>query len=154
MSLLPTEAARTLFAKRYRRNRWHDGREDGPPETEEQMFRRVANAIADADHNPDEVREPFYELMSSLRFLPNSPTLMNAGANGTLSACFTFVPDDNLESILDIGTLAGKVLKYGGGVGYGLSRLRAAGSLVAGTGGRARGPLAAIPYYQSIAAFV
>jgi len=123
-------------------------------ETPEQMFRRVAEAVAAPDENPAEAEEQFYELMTTQRFLPNSPTIMNAGATGTCSACFTFVPEDDLDSILDIGKLAGRVLKYGGGVGYGLSRLRARGAPVTGTGGTARGPLAALPYYQSIAAFV
>ncbi len=155
-----TQVAQELMAKRYL------ARDAAGEivETVDGLFKRVALALAEPErnhnlHDPvsgdrDHFAQQFYLLMSSLRFLPNSPTLMNAGREGTLSACFTFHVDDSLDAIFDVGQLASKVLKYGGGVGYGLSRLRPKGSPISTTGGKARGPVAALGYYQSIAAFV
>lgn len=119
-------------------------------ETWEETLTRVADYIGEDDHE----RDVFYHLMAQRRFLPNSPTIINAGGRGTLSGCFTLSPDDDMESILNHFQLAGRILKHGGGIGYELSRLRPAGALVKGTGGRARGPVAALHLYQSVAAFV
>ena len=135
-----TENAQTLHKKRYSNN----------GEDWISTCARVSQAITD----DTEWQDRYFHLMSELKFLPNSPTIMNAGLNGTLSACFVLIPDDSLDSIFDIGEVAMRVLKHGGGVGYGLSRLRPSGALVESTGGRARGPVAAMGYYQSIAAFV
>ncbi|MBD3232263.1 MAG: vitamin B12-dependent ribonucleotide reductase [candidate division Zixibacteria bacterium] len=114
-----------------------------------QLFRRVANAIAAPDENlgadRDEVgriAEKFYEMISSLDFLPNSPTLMNAGRElGQLSACFVIPVDDSMESIFDAVKAAALIHKSGGGTGFSFSRLRPAGSQVASTSGVASGPV-------------
>ncbi len=114
-----------------------------------QLFRRVANAIAAPDENlgadRDEVgriAEKFHEMISNLDFLPNSPTLMNAGRElGQLSACFVIPVDDSMESIFDAVKAAALIHKSGGGTGFSFSRLRPAGSQVASTSGVASGPV-------------
>ena len=99
-----TQNARTVLERRYL------ARDDGgkPIETVEQLFRRVAKAIAASDLNYDPeadvkgLEEEFYELMTSLEFLPNSPTLMNAGRPlGQLSACFVLPVEDSMEDIFE-----------------------------------------------------
>ncbi len=137
-----TELGQDLFERRYRAT---------PEETWEDACIRVAHAVAPLD---EDLAHSFFDLMYKQRFLPNSPTLMNAGRVGTLSGCFTLVPDDSMDSIIETGQIAAQILKFGGGVGYGLSRLREFGAPVASTGGKARGPLAALQYYQAIGAFV
>ena len=117
-------------------------------ETPEEMFRRVARAVAQPDLNyqPDKeisaVEEEFYNLMTSLEFLPNSPTLMNAGRPlGQLSACFVLPIDDSMEAIFDAVKHAALIHKSGGGTGFSFSRLRPKGSTVNTTGGVASGPV-------------
>jgi len=113
-------------------------------ETVEQMFRRISFGS-----------QEFYELMSSLRFLPNSPTIFNAGTGqGTLSACFKFDVDDSMVSIMDVANKAAMVQKWGGGVGYTLSKLRAAGTSIASTHGKACGPIAVMKLYQSVSEMI
>lgn len=147
-----TPQAEEILRKRYLRYVLDEG--VTRQETPEELWRRVASVLSSCEQDKSQWYGPFRDLMATQRFLPNSPTLMNAGYEGTLSACFTFHVQDSLEHIFEVGTLASKVLKYGGGVGYGLSALRGKGSPIKSTGGKARGPLAAIGYYQSIAAFV
>ena len=117
-------------------------------ETPEEMFRLVARAVAQPDLNyqPDKdisaVEEEFYNLMTSLEFLPNSPTLMNAGRPlGQLSACFVLPIDDSMEAIFDAVKQAALIHKSGGGTGFSFSRLRPKGSTVNTTGGVASGPV-------------
>src|SRR6185312_10082704 len=82
-----------------------------------------------------------YDLMVKTIFLPNTPTLMNAGARlGQLSACFVLPMEDNLESIMDTAKAAAMIFKSGGGVGISYSKLRAKGSMVFSTAGVASGP--------------
>lgn len=119
-----------------------------PTEDVSGLFHRVAAAIAAADARYDENADisataaAFYELMTSLRFLPNSPTLMNAGRPlGQLSACFVLPIDDSMEAIFETVKNAALIHKSGGGTGFSFSRLRQNGAPVNSTGGVASGPV-------------
>jgi ribonucleoside-diphosphate reductase alpha chain len=118
-------------------------------ETPKQMFRRVADAIAaseskyGATNNEEKaVADRFYDLMVSGTFLPNSPTLMNAGRkNEMLSACFVLPVEDSIEAIFDAVKYAALIQKAGGGTGFSFDRLRPTGDIVASSGGKTSGPV-------------
>jgi len=116
-------------------------------ESPEDLFRRVAHNIAQADKNykkgsTDETEEKFYKLMTQLEFMPNSPTLMNAGTDiQQLSACFVLPIGDSMEEIFDSVKHAALIHKSGGGTGFSFSRLRPRNDSVKSTAGVSSGPL-------------
>jgi len=113
-------------------------------ETPGGMFRRVAHAISLAEKKDvrQRIEAKFYEMMISLSFLPNSPTLMNAGTElGQLSACFVLPVEDSLQGIFRAVENMALVQQSGGGTGFSFSRLRPSGDVVRSTGGVASGPV-------------
>jgi ribonucleoside-diphosphate reductase alpha chain len=93
--------------------------------------------------------------MASLRFLPNSPTLMNAGTGqGTLAACFVLPVEDSMESIMSTAQAAAMVQKFGGGTGFSFSRLRGVGEPIATTHGAACGPVSVLQHYDDVSRLV
>jgi len=147
-----TENARKVLEKRYLA-RDEDGR---VCETPEDMFRRVAATVASADKDRlsekelKKLEEEFYDMMVNLEFLPNSPTLMNAGRPlGQLSACFVLPVEDTMEGIFDSVKNAALIHKSGGGTGFSFSRLRPKGSSVKSTGGVASGPVSFMKVFNA-----
>lgn len=126
-------------------------------ETPEQLFRRVARAVAAAEKEwgasaleIDELAERFFNSMYTRAFMPNSPTLMNAGKpGGQLSACFVLPVPDSLEGIFDTCKHAALIHKTGGGTGFSFSRLRPANDRVATSTGVASGPVSFMTVYDA-----
>ncbi|NLX93244.1 MAG: ribonucleotide-diphosphate reductase subunit alpha, partial [Clostridiales bacterium] len=114
----------------------------------EDLFQRVASTIAESDKLHDanndikKITKTFYDMMVNLEFLPNSPTLMNAGRPlGQLSACFVLPVEDTMENIFEAIKQAALIHKSGGGTGFSFSRIRQKGSSGNSTGGVASGPI-------------
>jgi len=123
------------------------------------MLVRVADAIADPCTNFGERtefwRERFLGMLERLEFLPNSPTLMNAGtSNGQLAACFVLPIEDDLESIFQTLSLAAKIQRSGGGTGFSFSKLRPRGAIVRSTGGESSGPVSFIELFDRSTALI
>jgi ribonucleoside-diphosphate reductase alpha chain len=125
-------------------------------ETPRQLFDRVAKAVARAELNwGDEAHakkweRKFFELMSRLHFLPNSPTLMNAGTQSNqLSACFVLPVNDHLEDIFSSLKLAALIQQSGGGTGFNFSRLRPKNDLLHHTQGTASGPVSFMKIFDA-----
>jgi ribonucleoside-diphosphate reductase alpha chain len=115
-------------------------------ETPAQMFKRIAKAIAKPEDkyggDPKKSEETFYSMMTRLEFIPNSPTLFNAGTPlGQLSACFVLPVEDSLEGIFTSVKNMALIEQTGGGVGFNFSRLRPKGDIVKSTKGVASGPV-------------
>ncbi|MES0329466.1 MAG: adenosylcobalamin-dependent ribonucleoside-diphosphate reductase, partial [Dehalococcoidales bacterium] len=130
-------------------------------ETPEDMFRRVAHAVAAAEliYNDKADAKPweneFYRLMTSLEFLPNSPTLLNAGRElGQLSACFVLPVNDSVESIFNTVKQTAIIHKSGGGTGFSFSRIRPANDEVGGRMGIARGTADLINVFSAAADYI
>lgn len=125
-------------------------------ETPDEMFRRVAHSIAQTDleyFNEEEVKkteDEFFNMMAKLEFLPNSPTLINAGRPlGQLSACFVLPIDDSMEAIFEAIKNAALIHKSGGGTGFSFSKIRPEGAYVKTTGGVASGPISFMKVFNS-----
>ncbi len=146
-----SENARVILEQRYLRKD-----EDGNPiESAVELFQRVAQAVAQGENEPVRTiwENRFYDLLASLKFLPNSPTLVNAGTGrGCLSACFVVTPEDNMESIMEVAHDAAMIEKWGGGIGFGFSKLRPRNDMIKTTHGHACGPIAVMKLYSSVGA--
>ncbi|MCU0532207.1 MAG: adenosylcobalamin-dependent ribonucleoside-diphosphate reductase [Syntrophales bacterium] len=125
-------------------------------ETPGELFRRVARHVAGAEKrfrsavSATEAEETYYDMMRELAFLPNSPTLMNAGtALGQLSACFVLPVDDSIDGIFGALRHMAKIHQSGGGTGFSFSHLRPKGDLVKTTKGEASGPVSFMSIFDA-----
>ncbi len=149
---LSDNARRVLEARYLRRDRRGE-----VAETPEEMFARVARAVADAERIDGDARraneweERFLRSMTSLELLPNSPTLMNAGTRlGLLSACFVLPVEDSLEQIFDSVKNLALVQRAGAGTGFSFSHLRPAGGVLESSGGQASGPVELMQVFDCV----
>jgi ribonucleoside-diphosphate reductase alpha chain len=128
-----------------------------PVESTGEMMDRAANCVAAAEDGYRRGSSPqwaarYSTLLRDLEFLPNSPTLMNAGTDlGLLAGCYVLPVEDSLHSIFTTLGQAAEIQRAGGGTGYAFSHLRPAGDRVAGTGGRASGPMSFLRLYDTAA---
>ena len=148
-----TDNARLVLARRYRKI----NPDTGEQESEEHLFWRTSATIAAAEEaypsspwKAADLALRFYDLLTEGKFLPNSPTLMNAGLPlGQLAACFVLPIGDSIEEIFDAVKYAAMIHKSGGGTGFSFSRLRPKGSRVGTTGGVASGPVSFLRIFNT-----
>ena len=158
-----SENARVVLEKRYLR------KDDAGNiiESPDGMFSRVAKAIAQPENSygtkteAEHWEKEFLKMMTDLDFVPNSPTLMNAGVNledgsgtGTLSACFVMGLDDTMEGIMTTAKEMAMVQKFGGGTGFALSPIRPKDSSISTTHGKACGPISVLKHLSSVSKLV
>ncbi len=150
--LVLSDNARTVLERRYLKKDSAGNVIERPQD----MFRRVAHHIARAEEKYSDGQEAekmealFYQMMTEFFFLPNSPTLMNAGRRlGQLAACFVLPVDDSLDGIFSALKNAALIHKSGGGTGFSFSRLRPKDSRVGSTGGVASGPVSFMKIFNT-----
>jgi len=153
---LSANALRVLEKRYLRRDE-----NDHITETPEQMFRRVADAVAsvettyDPKADTDSIAEDFYQAMANLEFLPNSPTLLNSGSpNGQLASCFVLPVEDSIESTFDTLKHTAIIHKNGGGTGFNFSKVRPKLDKAGGRHGVASGPVGLIDVIATAADYI
>ena len=154
-----TKQAEIVASKRY-----YQKNDNGEViENGDSLFKRVAMAIASVETlhygampiQSELVALEFEEIMSSLEFVPNSPTLMNAGTEqGTLSACFVLPLEDSMEGIMKAATDTAMVQKFGGGTGFSLSKIRPRGDRIKTTHGIACGPVEVLKTLSRVSSMI
>ena len=153
-----TDQAEVILAHRY----YLKDTDGDVIENSSQLFSRVALAVASIDTQYGKLpvdaqltEKDFYTIMSNLEFVPNSPTLMNAGTEqGTLSACFVLPLEDSMEGIMKAAHDAAMVQKFGGGTGFALSKLRPKGDRIKSTHGIACGPIEVLKTLSRVSSMI
>ena len=153
-----SEQAETILNHRY----YLRNKEGKVIEDDIGLFKRVAHALATVEQQYDtlsrditQLEDSFFEMMYNLEFLPNSPTLINAGTEqGTLSACFVLPIADSMEGVMKAATDAAMVQKFGGGTGFSLSHIRPKNSPISTTHGKACGPIEVLKTLSRVSSMI